>query len=1009
MTGESQHRERATTRFGHFVVRQRGPIAALLALSTAFFLYPTVNAISTLAGHPLPGPLVRVSSDARAQLPDHPFIHAQTKFTGEFGNSTPIAILYTVDEGTIYTPDDLQRIDRITKSLDGWDYDARTDERKAERERLQKAGGKTRAEITAILDAKFPPYPVNHDQVRSLTHLTTRVVMMEKDGTIAAQLLMESPPDTQKEADEIHRKVNELMPDESKRLLVSSDEKAALITAGFVTDRLSNLQIYGAIFKHLMALQQREQDEHHHLYITGAPLAVGYVLAHTNEIAFSVVGAVAITFVLLWLYFRRWHGVLIPMLAAFVTVIWGVGFMGWVGIAFDPLVLVIPMLITARAVSHTVQMAERFFEDYERLFPLYNDSKRAKLEAAAIAMGELIVPGTLGILTDVAGLLVILVTTIPQMRDLGVFGAFWVASIAITVEILHPILICWLPAPHDARHYTPALVRRAVGFLGRVVTDPVGRWAVVGVFAFLFVGSAFAVAEWSTIGEAKPGIPIFWPNHPFNVAIGKIGEKFGGADNFVVYAEGDRDESVGEQEVLNKMQDLERTLRRDTGAVAVLSPVPLVRVANRTFRYGEPKQEMIPEAARAILIFLRFNSPPGALASIITNNGRAAQVTAFYQDHKGPTIRRAVSVAEDFIENNPMGTISIRLDENHGTPGAPPWDPERVKDFFYYMIGPLLPVRAHTLEVLRRDGAHYVPFEVKTTAKDGLPPWLDDFHKRAVAKYAKDAKSVKPGHTFMWPQRLADWDEHKVDQWFQNDELRIRAVAVNTRDLLVDDQKAMGSAPTYQPTQSWVRGVQFILAGGAIGTLAAVNDEVERGHLANISLILFVIFVLHSTTYRSATSGGIIFLQLATATLFSLAYMAVRGIGLNINTLPVQAVGVGVGVDYAIYIVDRIRQEMAARRDLDEAIRTAVRTTGMAVTFTGTTVVGGIVFWVFSNLRFQAEMAQLLIVLMAVNMLAAVTLVPALYSILRPGVASSLLRRDEAEEGAVRAEVNAAG
>ena len=59
-------------------------------------------------------------------------------------------------------------------------------------------------------------------------------------------------------------------------------------------------------------------------------------------------------------------------------------------------------------------------------------------------MGELIIPGTLGILTDVAGLLVILVTTIPQMRDLGIFGAFWVAAIVFTVEILHPVLICAL-------------------------------------------------------------------------------------------------------------------------------------------------------------------------------------------------------------------------------------------------------------------------------------------------------------------------------------------------------------------------------------------------------------------------------------------------------------------------------------------------------------------------------------------------------------------------------------
>ncbi len=155
-----------------------------------------------------------------------------------------------------------------------------------------------------------------------------------------------------------------------------------------------------------------------------------------------------------------------------------------------------------------------------------------------------------------------------------------------------------------------------------------------------------------------------------------------------------------------------------------------------------------------------------------------------------------------------------------------------------------------------------------------------------------------------------------------------------------------------------------------------------------------MIFVLHSITYRSASSGAIILLQIATATMISLAYMAVRGVGLNINTLPVQAVGVGIGVDYAIYIVDRIRHEVAnTGGDIDEAIRRAIRTTGMAVAFTATTVVGGIFFWVFSTLRFQAEMAQLLTWLMVVNMVGAITVVPAFYSIARPKVASSLLHR----------------
>ncbi len=69
---------------------------------------------------------------------------------------------------------------------------------------------------------------------------------------------------------------------------------------------------------------------------------------------------------------------LIPFTAAIATAIWGLGFTGWVGITFDPLMLVIPMIITARAVSHTVQMAERFFEDYELLMPQFDDPERGQ-------------------------------------------------------------------------------------------------------------------------------------------------------------------------------------------------------------------------------------------------------------------------------------------------------------------------------------------------------------------------------------------------------------------------------------------------------------------------------------------------------------------------------------------------------------------------------------------------------------------------------------------------------
>ena len=987
-------RETGTLRFARFVVRNRAPIAALLILASLFFLYPSLNAVSSLLGRPLPGPAIAIGSDARDLVPDHPFIHAQDKFAGVFGNSTLVAIALVTREGTVFTPDGLATIDRITKSLNGDDADPMTEERRALRMQLEAETSLTRDEISAKVNRAYPPYPVNHDQIRSLTHLTTRVVERESDGTLEVNLLIEELPETQEEADEIRDTVFHKTP-EFLGVLVSRDERAALILAGFVTDRLDSPQVYKYVFDHLQALKEREESDAFTLYITGAPLVVGWIIAHSWQIVASVVGTVLAIFALLWAYFRRAHGVIIPFICASVTVIWGTGFIGWMGIELNPLVLVIPMIITARAVSHTVQMAERFFEDYERLYPLYDDPEQAKIEAVSVALAELVVPGTLGIVTDVAGLLVILVTSLPAMWELGLFGAFWVASIVVTVEILHPLLICALPPPRESKHYTPTLMTSALAAVGRVATHRIGRRVIVAVTLVLFFGSAYVTLMYSRIGESRPGVPLFWPDHPFNQAIGQIVERFGGADTFVIYADGDRDGVVGEREVLEKMERLSRALERETGARAVLSLTQVVKSANSLLRNADPKHQVIPSQPRGIVTFLRFNAPPGALGSIINEDGRAGALTAFYPDHTGETIRAAVEVSERFIAENPMGLVSVRLDKNHAADGARFWEGERLLDFLYYMLGPLLPDRAHTLGVLlRNDEEVYVSQPVRSVAADGLPAWIGEFRANALDEYHRARRKLPPGRLFTWPDALADWDESEVDQWWEDRSLGLRAVAVDTRNLLVQDSKARNSAPIYQPTNSWTRGVQFVMAGGVLGMLAAVNEEVERSHLANISLIFLVIFVLHSLTYRSIPSGAIILLQISTATLLSLAYMAVLGVGLNVNTLPVQAVGVGIGVDYAIYIVDRIRQEVRRAGDIDTAIRRAVQTTGMAVSFTATTVVGGIFFWVFSSLRFQAEMAQLLIVLMVINMLGAIIMVPAFYSVFRPRAAMRMLHTE---------------
>jgi len=987
--------------FARWIVNNRFLVAVLLVVSTAFFFYPILNSALTAFGYPMPGPSVRVDTEARSQWPpDHPFIRAQDKFAAQFGGASTVAVAVVVEEGTIFTPETLAKINRITQRLDGRGYDSRTDEREELREELEELELEPR-EIQKRLDIAYPPYPVNHYQVRSVTHGSTRVIQIEASGDIETKVLMEKVPETQEEADELGAIVRQNPPFIYGRL-VSLDQKGALLTANFVSDRLNSRETFEALFEHIQQIKADEEDENTKIYISGAPVLVGWVLKHAFEIVLFLVLTILMIFALLWAYFRRWHGVLIPFIAAIATAIWGLGFTGWVGITFDPLILVIPSIITARAVSHTVQMAERFFEDYEILMPALGDPEAAKIEAATVAMSELIVPGTLGIITDVAGLLVILVTSIPQMRDLGVFGAFWVASIVITVEILHPVLICYLPAPTEHEHFLPGFMVRFTRFIGWLATHPKYKWAIGGTTVTLLVASTWITLVYSHIGEARPGTPLLFPDHEWNVATAEIAERFGGVDTLMVFLSGDKDRASGDATPILRMEEFDRWMAKHTDLGATLSIVPILRTAWSMNHYGDPKWHFISDdqaTVRQQIFQLRTNGAPGAMRPFLTDDGKDSNINFFYRDHKGDTILKAVYAAEEFIQRNPIGEVIVRLDKNKAEKDAPFFDRENLTDIWYYMLDPLLPTRAHTLtvRVRNKDGAYDYRDVNLVQSTEELPEWIEDFRLAAIEDYEDQRYSVEEGEFFGWPEALGSWEAEDVDAWWESEELGIRAVAVGTDMLIVEDLKAVDSVPAYQATSSWTRGVQFVMAGGLMGILAAVNDEVERSHVANIILIFLVIFVLHSVTYKSVSSGGIILLQIMTATMLSLAYMAIVGMGLNINTLPVQSVGVGIGVDYAIYIVDRIRHEVIDTADIDEAVRRAVRTTGMAVTFTATTIVGGIFLWSFSNLRFQADMAQMLCILMVINMIGAITVVPAFYSIFRPKVATALLSEDQLE------------
>jgi predicted RND superfamily exporter protein len=176
----------------------------------------------------------------------------------------------------------------------------------------------------------------------------------------------------------------------------------------------------------------------------------------------------------------------------------------------------------------------------------------------------------------------------------------------------------------------------------------------------------------------------------------------------------------------------------------------------------------------------------------------------------------------------------------------------------------------------------------------------------------------------------------------------------------------------------------FKLAGGLIGVLAAANEELVRNDLMMNLLGFGTIYVIVLFTYRSWMAGLYLLAPLFISNILINAAMAVWEIGINVNTLPLVTVGVGFGIDYGLYILSRIIEEIEVRGDLEASIREALVTSGKAVSFTAVCMVMSTALWMFSNIRFNALMGGLLAIWMFVSFVASETLLPVLISYFRP-------------------------
>ncbi|SGY90533.1 Putative membrane protein [Moritella viscosa] len=180
-------------------------------------------------------------------------------------------------------------------------------------------------------------------------------------------------------------------------------------------------------------------------------------------------------------------------------------------------------------------------------------------------------------------------------------------------------------------------------------------------------------------------------------------------------------------------------------------------------------------------------------------------------------------------------------------------------------------------------------------------------------------------------------------------------------------------------------GVNFALAAGNAGIEAATNSVIEKAQYQMLMWVYGVVGLLCFLTFRSVKTLICIILPLALTSILGQALMATLGIGVKVATLPVIALGVGIGVDYGIYIYSQLSARLKMGYNLQDAYKYALSSTGKAVAFTGITLAIGVCTWVLSPIKFQADMGLMLTFMFIWNMIGALCFLPALAWLLNIG------------------------
>jgi hypothetical protein len=546
--------------------------------------------------------------DILPQVNAHPYMKAYTELSRMLGGANVLLITVTARKGTIFDPVLLDKVRRIGDEL----------------------------EVLPGVDVY---------KIISIARRKVKNVETSAWGIINKPVMWPEVPRTKEEMEALKTVISSS--DLLNGVLVSVDSTSALIFADFFEKGIN----YNDIFKSLKKMQEREEDEAAIVRIGGFPMLLGYVGYFLKDVLmiFGItLGAVCL---LLALIFRSVRGVVLPILGAGICAIWGLGFTRILGYNLDPLTLVLPFLISAMAISHSIQAISRFYSEY---------TTAGSKEACIKVIETMLMPGIVSIVTDAAGVIAIALVPITLLQKIGLACFAWSICTIVVGFLLVPILLSYFPVPKRIKDQVEA----RGGVFGAVLSAfnrlSLG-WpkAVVAVSCIVVLAGLYFTTKMQVGDIYGGGSSLLWPNSRYNQDIRGIGQYFyGTVFPFYIFIEGKEKGFLPQEPVMKDIEKLQRFLVENSeGAVTgTVSAVDFVKTLSKKFREDDPKWEVLPPTTKDIygtLSMLVLSADSGDYDRYFTVHQNIGNIIVYCRNRTNPVVQKVGSVAQRFIENSP--------------------------------------------------------------------------------------------------------------------------------------------------------------------------------------------------------------------------------------------------------------------------------------------------------------------------------------------------------------------